>query len=325
MAKLDYLQQKKLNPGDELRELIHSLEDRRPILKSMNSTETLMLLQTLDRAYVLFQQLESAGLNLTPEQGRFEAIQNSLQNKARVILNALGGPAVLSEYRPEPAPERERWWWYIHEAVAAQNQRRLREGLIGVTLLILIVGGILLAFETVLAPSPEVAARLEAENDSLNFFDAGDYPAALAAVEQGLVVAPDDPTLLTLKGIFQELLGQEEEAARSFQAAQANLVDEPTAFYLGRGQSYMRIGQLVKAETDARLTLEINNNSALGWLLLGQALESQDKRIESITAYEQAGELALADNNFQVVVLARLGLGRVGLVAPPTPAPAPQE
>jgi tetratricopeptide (TPR) repeat protein len=321
MPKLDYLQQKKLNPADELRELIHYLEERRPTLKSMNSAEALTLLQTLDRAYDLFHELESAGLNLLPERGRFEAIQHSLQNKVRVILRALGGPAALSAYRPQPAPERERWWWYIHEAVAAQNQRRLRQIVIGVTLIILIVGGILLAFETVLAPSPEVVARLEAENDALSFLEDGGYQEALVAVEEGLAAVPDDPGLLTFKGILLELLGQEDEAARSFQAAQANLAQDPTAFYLGRGQLYMRLGQLDKAENDARLALEVDNNSSLAWLILGQALESQDKRVESVTAYEQASELGLADGNFQVVVLARLGLGRVGLIAPAPPTP----
>jgi tetratricopeptide (TPR) repeat protein len=134
-----------------------------------------------------------------------------------------------------------------------------------------------------------------------------------------LAVVPDDPGLLTFKGILQELLGQESEAALTFQAAQAT--QDPVNFYLGRGQLYMRVGQLDKAENDARLALEANPNLALAWLLLGQTLESQDKRAEAVTAYNQASELALVESNFQVVVLARLGLGRVGLVAPAPPTP----
>jgi tetratricopeptide (TPR) repeat protein len=326
MSKLDYLQQKKLNPADELRGLIDNLEGRRPALKSIDAPQALDLLQTLDQAHDLFQQLESAGLNLLPERGRFDAIQHYLQSKAGTILKALGGPAVLSEHRPQPAPERERWWWYIDDMVAAQNQRRLRQVVIGVTLIAVILGGLFLAFKTVLAPSPEVTARLQAENDGFTFSDEGNYQEALAAVEKGLAVAPDDAGLLTFKGVLQELLEQPDEAATTFQAAQAKLAEDPTTFYLGRGQLYLRLGQYDKAEADARAALALDENSALAWFLLGQSFESENKLFEASTAYEKASQLAMADSNFQVVVLARLGLGRVGMVVPTLTAPAtPQE
>ena len=326
MSKLDYVQQKKLNPADELRELIETVEERRPALGGMNSVGALDLLQTLDQTYLLFHQLEAAGLNLLPEKGRFEAIQNSLKNKANMILKALGGPAVLAEHRPQPAPERERWWWYIHEIVAARNQRMLKRFAIMAILILLILGGIFLAFETVLAPSPETVARLDAENDGLTRFEEGNYPEALAAVEKGLAVVPDDANLLIFKGILEEFLGQEAEAAQAFQAAQANLTDDPIAFYLGRGQLYLRVGEFEKAKEDAQQALALNENSSLGWLLLGQVFESQNEKFESMSAYERASELALADNNYQVVVLARLGLGRMGMVPPPFETTAtPQE
>jgi tetratricopeptide (TPR) repeat protein len=293
----------------------------------MNSAEALELLQTLDQAYFLFHQLETAGLNLLPEKGRFDAIQNSLKNKANTILKALGGPAVLAEHRPQPAPERERWWWYIHEMVAARNQRMLKRMMLGVIVVGVILGGILLAFETVLAPSPETVARLDAENDGLARFEEGNYQEALAAVEKGLAVVPDDANLLIFKGILEEVLGQEGEAAQAFQAAQANLAADPTAFYLGRGQLYLRIGEFEKAKADAQQALAIDDKSSVGWLLLGQVFESQNDKFESMSAYERASELALADNNYQVVVLARLGLGRMGMVPPPleTTTATPQE
>lgn len=326
MSKLDYLHQKKLNPADELRELIETLEARRPALGTMNSAEALELLQTLDQAYLLFHQLEAAGLNLLPEQGRFEAIQNSLKSKASTILSAVGGPAVLAEHRPQPAPEQERWWWYIDELVAARNQRSLKRVTIAVVVILLILGGIFLAFETILAPTPETVARLDAENDGLTLFEEGNYEGALAAVEKGLAVVPDDANLLTFKGILEELLGQEGEAAQTFQAAQANLADDPTAFYLGRSQLYLRVGEIEKAKADVEQALAIDEESALGWLMLGQVFESQNERLESMSAYERASELALADNNFQVVVLARLGLGRMGMMPPPLEGTAtPQE
>lgn len=123
-------------------------------------------------------------------------------------------------------------------------------------------------------------------------------------------MVPTDPGLLILKGVLHEALKQEEQAAQSFE--QAKLQIDPLAhFYLGRAQLYIRTNQSVKAEEDARAALALDDQLALAWLLLGQALESQGKRFESISAYEQAGELALASGDSQIVVLARLALGRI--------------
>ncbi len=86
------------------------------------------------------------------------------------------------------------------------------------------------------------------------------------------------------------------------------------------------MGEVEKAKADTEQALAIDEESALGWLMLGQVLESQNERLGSMSAYERASELALAENNFQVVVLARLGLGRMGMVPPPLETTAtPQE
>jgi tetratricopeptide (TPR) repeat protein len=173
------------------------------------------------------------------------------------------------------------------------------------------LGLIVLVFNTILAPSPEAIARVEAENDAMTAFEAGNYERALVTVEQGLAVVPNDPGLLILKGIFQELLA-EDVAIQSFEQAKANL-DELTSFYLGRGQMYFRTNQYVKAENDATAALELNENISIAWLLLGQSLESQGREFEAIPAYQQAGEVALSNGDSEVVVLARLALSRVGI------------
>jgi tetratricopeptide (TPR) repeat protein len=308
--KVDYLRQKKLNPADELRELLSSLEESSVNLDKLSSAQALSLLQELDRVDELLAQLEATGANLAPERGRFEAAQAHLKHKAGTILNRLGGPAALSEHRPSPAPNRERWWWYIHEMVAAQQQRLLRQVAIVLVVVLLLLGAVFVAFNTILAPSPEAVARVEAENDAFSFYDEGDYEAAVAAVDRGLAVIPNDAGLLVLKGVMLEALGREAEAADSFEQAKL-YTDPPVNFYLARGQLYIRTNQLVKAEEDVRAALAMDDQIALAWLLLGQSLESQGKRFESISAYEQAGELALESGDSQIVVLARLALGRV--------------
>lgn len=311
MTKLDYFQKKKLNPADQLRELLDSLESRQPRLKGLNPTQALILLRDLDQAYALFTQLEASGLNLLPEQGRFKTIQTHFKQNAARLLNSLGGAVALSEYRPKPAPGPEQWWWYIHEIVAARNQRLLRRSLAGLIAVSAVLGGIVVLFNTILAPSPEAIARVEAENEAMAAFESGDLEQALVRAEEGLVAVPGDPGLLILKGIFQELLA-EDMAVQTFEQARAK-VDDLTLFYLGRGQMYFRTSQFVKAENDARAALELSENISTAWLLLGQALESQGREFEAIPAYQQAGDVALANGDSEVLVLARLALSRVGV------------
>ncbi len=310
MAKLDYLQQKKLSPADELRELLDSLVERQSNVKSMTSTQALILLRDLDQANTRFQELEALGLDLTPERGRFESIQARLRTVAGPFLKALGGPVALRELRPVPPPEPERWWWYIHEVVAAQRQRLVRRITIAVVVLLLLLGGVVLAFKTILAPSPEAIARVEAETEAFTAAAEEDYPSALVAIETGLAKAPGDPSLLLVRGVLQEIVGEKEEAAQSFGQVQEALND-PLIFYLGRGQIELRLNRPEKAEEDARAALELKEDSPRAWLLLAQSLEFQGKSFLAIPAYEKAGQLALDQGDNQVVVLARLALGRL--------------
>jgi len=312
MPKLNFLHQKKLNPADELREILGSLEERQLKVKSMASEQALCLLHDLDQIDTLFQRLELAGSDLLPEQGRFKSIQARLEKQAASLLKSLGGPAVLSAHRPTPLPSPEKWWWYIHERVATQQQRLLRRVVVTLVIIFVVLEGIVLLFQTVLAPSPEIIARLETENDAYAAIDAGDHQEALAVIEQGLVKVPADPSLLLLKGVVQEALDEETAAAWSFDQARTGLKN-PFNFYLARSQLDLRVGQPAKAEDNARAALELDENSSRAWLLLGQALEIQDKRFEAISAYEKAGELALASGDHEVVVLSRLALGRIGL------------
>ncbi|MCB0191440.1 MAG: tetratricopeptide repeat protein [Anaerolineae bacterium] len=310
MRKLDYLHPRKLNPADELRDLLQQLENSQPQLKTMNPTQALTTLRNLDQAYDLFAELEVTGADLEAERGRFTSIQAHLKKYVGPFLKGLGGPAALSEYRPQPAPSRERWWWYIHEMVAAHQKRIMKQIMIIVGSIVVVIVGLIIAFNTVLAPSPEAIARLQGENRSLDAFDLGDYEGALAAVDTAREVIPNDVTLLILRGIFLETLGREQESHDSFEQAQ-QAIDEPADFYVGRAQYYLRTNQVDKAEGDIRTALDIDDTIAHAWLMLGQVLEVQDRRGEAIMAYQQASNLAIENGDNEVVVLARLALGRI--------------
>lgn len=311
MSKLEYLQQKKLNPADELRALLDSLEERRVKVKGLEVQDAFQVLYDLDEVQSRLQELEAAGLNLLAEQGRFESIQRRLQQRVAALLKALGGAAALTAQRPQPLPPAESWWWYLDEWVARQRRRLIRQIGVIVGVSIMLLGGLYVAFQTVLAPAPEVVARLEAENESLSALDQGDYPAALAAVEQGLQQVPGEASLLLLQGVIQEVMGDTAGAAQNYRAAQER-VAQPIEFYLNRSRLYLRTNRLAEAEADARSALKLDQKSAGAWLLLGQTLEFQDQRAESIAAYQQAADLAAVSGENEIFVTARMAVARIG-------------
>jgi tetratricopeptide (TPR) repeat protein len=310
MPKLEYLQQKKLSPTDELREILNSLEERQVKIREMEADQGAAFLRDLDQAYLLFDRLETAGLDLSPERGRFNGIQARLEKRVGALLRAAGGRESLARLRPEPLPDRARWWWYVDDRVALQKKQAWRRLAVTLVIIVLVIGGIILLFRTVLAPSPEVVARVEAENAAFSAIEAGDYQAALAAVDKGLQTAIADPGLLIFQGVLYQVLGQEDKAEQSFSQAQAG-VSDPVMFYLSRAQLELRLNQVELAEADARAVLELDENSARAWLLLAQALETQEERMGAVVAYERAGNLALEKGDNEVYVMARLALARL--------------
>jgi tetratricopeptide (TPR) repeat protein len=311
MPKLDHLREKQLSRTDELRAALRALEERTVKLKSMDSATALLLLQDLDRAQTLFEQLEATGPDLTAERGRFESLQGSLKKGAGPLLKALGGRIALAEHRPRPAPPAARWWWYIDRLVAERQRRRYRRIAITVVSVLVIVGGVVLAFNTILAPPPEIVARVDAENGAFLAIDEGNFQAALEAVEAGLTKVPGEPRLTLFKGVLQENLGQEAEAAATFAQVRAAFGD-PVTYLLSRAQLRLRVNQPELAEQDVRAALEIEAELPGAWLILGQTLELQDRAFEAVQAYQRAGALALDQGDNEVVVLSRLALARLG-------------
>ena len=105
--KADYYQQKNLNPGDKLRILLNSLEQRQSKFKSMNAAEALAMLNDLDTVYNRLDTLEAGGMALESERGRFQAIKGAVRKNMKQVLKAIGGSTALIEHRPEPAGSRE--------------------------------------------------------------------------------------------------------------------------------------------------------------------------------------------------------------------------
>lgn len=315
---LSYFQQKKLNPADELRERLTALEAQLPRLRRLDAPQALAMLHDLDHAQQLFMVLEERGVELTSERGLFDSIQNRLRKGVGRILRAVGGKTVLHHHRPTPEPSHdERWWWYLDEMVAAERQQRLRQWLIMGGIITAIFGAVFIALQTVLAPDPLVLARFRLQERTVEEIQLENYEAALVQLNEGLIeLGQTDGPLLLLRGIAQEKLNRLDEAEQSYAEAKT-AYNDPVSFHLGRAQTYLEFEEPAKAESEARAALDLNQESAVAWLLLGQALEYQAAYFKAGTAYETAGDLAFEQGHNELVVMARLALGRLGTTGPP--------
>ena len=317
--KLSFVQGKKLSPADDLREELSRLEDVLPGIKALDSAQVVKLLHELDHVVATFEKLDPAGDALTAEWSRFQAVQGRLKQDASKLLKLLGGTESLARQRPEPAPPADHWWWYLDKMVAQKRQYNLKRISTLIVIVLVIVGGIVILLNTVFKPSPEAVARLNAEGNAYAAVEQeGDFAKALAAIDEGLAVAPNDPSMLAIKGVVLQLLGREAEAEDVFAQVKKNLND-PIAYHLTLAQVYLRLGQPEQTERETRAALALNDEFARSWLLLGQSLEMQGKYIEAIDAYETTGEIASQNDENEIYVMSRMALAHLSEALPALP------
>jgi tetratricopeptide (TPR) repeat protein len=97
------------------------------------------------------------------------------------------------------------------------------------------------------------------------------------------------------------------------------LFNDPVEYHLARGQVYLRTGQVEQAENEAMAALELNNEFARSWMILGQSLEMQGRTGEAMEAYETSGEIAFENEENEIYVMARLALAHLTETLPAMP------
>lgn len=315
-GKLEYLRDKSLSPADAVRQTLRSVEERLPKLKALSGDEVLALLADLDVVWLGLEEMEGSGLDVRPELARWRAIEGAVQRAASSLLRRLGGPAALARARPAPVPPPDgaRWWWYLDELVGRQDRRRRRRLLAAGGILLGLLPGIVLLFQTVLRPDPRLVAQLQQRDAAVSALVAGDYAQALQAAEAGLALAPDDPDFLVLRGLALEGLDRPDEAEQSFAAAQRSV--GPLAFRLTRGQFYFQAGFNQASLQDAILIVNLDPDSAEGWFLVGLNGQALGDRKLARAAYERAALLAQEQGNDALYVQARVNFATLSSLPP---------
>jgi cytochrome c-type biogenesis protein CcmH/NrfG len=312
-----YVESKPLSRADELRDQLTELEAKVGRLGYNLGQDALTIPALLDSITGILTTLQVQGHSLKAEEARLQTVSAQLTRKAAVFVREAGGARALEDARRTRQPAKENWWWFLDHVVAERRLSRLRRTALTIAGGVLVLLCLLALYQRFLAPDPATRERIRHEQAAESLLLEGDSAAALAEVAQALVVAPNDPSLLVLQGGLQQQMGQEAAAEESFAAAQKILGDRKM-FLLTRGQAYLLLGESTMALADAQAVVEMDPESATGYMLLGGAYERMEDYQEAILAYQQASNLADAQGNYQLAATARVNMATL-MQRPPMP------
>jgi tetratricopeptide (TPR) repeat protein len=265
------------------------------------------LLRGMDSVYTRMQGMEPGNPSLKIYQAQFDAISGKIRKEANRFLRDLGGAQALRQAREELKPPEDHWWWYLDDWLAANRRASVKRWLIIAGLVLAGIAIFGAVYNRFLAPDPNETARYSLEQNARDLMMKGDLQGALDQVNQGLQIPPADPTLLVLKGVILDSMGQADQAEQTFKQART-AVNNTEGFYLERGQDYVQAGKVLKALADAQAAIQANPNSGSAYLLLGQVNEMQQKYQDAMDAYNKAYEVADKTNQTEIAALSRMRL-----------------
>ena len=267
------------------------------------------ILLGLDAVDAQIRQLEGKISRKTAE-GQFENILAQLHAQAAVFVKALGGEEALRSLRTERRPPAEGEWWYLDEWLAQVRKSRRRLALFGGVGVLLALGAVIAVYVLFLKPDPKVAARQNHENAARNYISQGNLPQALDELNQSLQYAPDDPSLLALKGVILTQQGQAAEANQVFAQAEQDSASREE-FLSWRGEAYILLGQADPALADSQAILQANAQSFEGYILAGEAYEIKKAYSKALDAFGQAYDLADAQGQSSQAATAKMHMTNI--------------
>ena len=315
MSKFLFVKPERLTRNDQLREQLAQLEALVGQLGHGLGEEALIIPALFDQVTAGLTQLQAAGQNTPGETGRLETASAELQRKATIFLREVGGAQVLRNVRSAHQPDPAHWWWFLDQVIADRRQARLRRRLVGGAAAVLLLVLLSFAYQRFFAPDPATVASFRHQQTAERLAQAENWAGALSEVELALAAIPSDPHGLTLKGILQQALGQSEAAEKTFAAAEARFGSREE-FLVGRAEQFLRLDQNKAALAEARELIALKADSAMGYLLLGEANAHLGNYADAMAAFQQASDLADVQKKPTIAASARVQLGMLLQMVP---------
>ena len=288
-------------PADRVRQTLDEAEIRMSNIRRAGP-QVLELLHLFDQTADTLVELEELGVDVRAERSRFETIQHQIRGRQRRFL-AEAGVALLKE-RAAVQPARERWWWFLDEALADQRARGLRRTLIGVVATAALLAVVWLAYDRFLAPPAEVREAFQRTANGESLVEAGDLRAALAEFEAAAALDPEDPQPWLWQGVIYSELDKSGQSQTAFDMARS-LSETDLDFLLGRSMTYLRAKNVAAARADAEQAVRENPSSGYAYYLRANVATEEGDYAAAVADLDKAAELAQAAGNTQLEATAR--------------------
>ncbi len=304
--KLSFLQPKITSPADKLRRNLTELERIVSLPKNELGTQARPFLSQVDDIYATLSRLTANGADLSAEQVRFDDIVARMSQRAETFLAAIGKTQMVAT-RPENATREAQPWYFLDEIARDNKAQRMKPYFRILGIAVGIVGIVWLAFNTFLKPDPATVARTTHFDKAMELATAQNYPAAIAEIDRVLEILPDDVDARVFKAVLLQKTGDATAAKTLLDEANA-LAETNSAVPLAAARLWQQLGEPRTAISLAEGVLEQHPDSAEAWYIAGQSHAALGETAEARTALSKAAELALAQGNDSLYVIAKTNL-----------------
>lgn len=305
-------------------QLRSALDEAERLIVSPSAQTIEKLLTLLDQIEQLFHDLAPMGVDLRPEEGRWQGLRNRIVSKPGPLAAAAAAAGGMKKLRTAHPPAANEWWQV--DAIVAERRRKALTRFSVVTAAV--VGALLLLYwgvNTFFPPSPEAILMVETNAAIDSALQQGDFAGARQAVEESLVKAPNEPELWLWDTVLSEQLNDSARAEISLAKAKELLGGETAQLWLALGNQRMQVGNLDGAEEAANAAMALAPEEPQAYFLLGGVAETRGDYPKAIELFDKTFALAEADNP-QLAVIAKVRMGNLlQRVDPFATAPAEEE
>lgn len=299
-------------PTNALREALTDVE-RHLVAPTPEEVERLLL--QLDHIEKLFISLSDIGVDLRPEQSRWESIRARLNSKPQLITSAARRAGGLAKLRARHEGTNA-FWWHLDAEVSQRRRKGLRRTatLIGVPLLVIV--GVFWLLQTLFPPSAETLALMDANARIEPLIIAGDWAGAMSVIEENRALVPNEPELIIWESVLAERMGDEERADEALARAQTIMADQPVNFWNMVAQQRTSVSNFEGAKMAVQRALDIEPENPQSYFILGSIAELEQDYALAIDFFQRTYTLA-EESNTELAVIARVRGGQLLQVVNP--------
>ncbi|MHB1317338.1 MAG: tetratricopeptide repeat protein [Anaerolineae bacterium] len=284
----------------------------------LDRSDPVALLQARSSVEADLTALEQLGRDVRAERSRLDTVDNILRSHASVLVRRADGTGGLATLRARFDPSEEHWWWWLDEAVAESRRREAKR----FVFIVVAAAVVLLLVKVVLdrtGGTPEEKQAAVYSSQGQQRMVQGDNAGAIEAYELSIAVLEPQPDVWAALAVLYDIQGEPARATEAF-VRTAELVAEPAAAEAVIARYYELVQDCESALTHAQLAVDADSSYANAYLARGSALECLDRWEEALNDYEHASELASAQGEDALYVLARTRMGMLMQMSGAAPA-----